>query len=285
MNLIAVSGSDQTEWAFVEQDELVDLQKTEGLNPYFQTRREMSRSIRLGLGEAYFKRKLGHVYFYGAGCNGGDRKRMVGHSLVAQFKTPVTVESDLLGATRSMCMDSAGIMCILGTGSNSCFYDGAHIVKNVRAGGYILGDEGSASSIGRAFLSDVLKELAPSDLISSFYFQHQTTAHEVMRTVYDKPLPHYYLSSIATFLADYQHMEYVRDLVTDNFKLFLTRNLFQYAYHQYPVYFTGKTAVTFAPLLRAVCREAGFEPEMINDHVVEGLMKYHATHLLTDQGT
>ena len=78
-------------------------------------------------------------------------------------------------------------------------------------------------------------------------------------------------------------MEYVRDLVTDNFKLFLTRNLFQYAYHQYPVYFTGKTAVTFAPLLRAVCRETGFEPEMINDHVVEGLMKYHATHLLTDQ--
>ena len=74
----------------------------------------------------------------------------------------------------------------------------------------------------------------------------------------------------------------MRDLVTDNFKRFLTRNLFQYAYHQYPVYFTGKTAVTFAPLLRAVCREAGFEPEMVSDHIIEGLMKYHATHLLSE---
>lgn len=91
-----------------------------------------------------------------------------------------------------------------------------------------------------------------------------------------------YLSSIATFLADYQHTEYVRDLVTDNFKSFLTRNLFQYAYHEYPVYFTGKTAATFAPLLRAVCREAGFEPEMVSDHIIEGLMKYHATHLLSE---
>ncbi|MCL6748830.1 hypothetical protein DEM91_09415 [Prevotella sp. TCVGH] len=282
MNLIAVSGSDKTEWAFVEQHQLIDLQETEGLNPYFQTRREMSRSIRLGLGEAYFKRKLGHIYFYGAGCSDEARKKQVSQSLVAQFKTPATVESDLLGAARGLCMDSAGVVCILGTGSNSCFYDGTRITKNVRPGGYILGDEGSASVIGRAFLSDVLKELAPPELIEAFYFKYHTSAAEVMSAVYDKPLPHYYLSSVTSFLVDYQHTGYVSDLVTDSFKSFLHRNLFQYDYQQYPVYFTGKTAMAFSVLLRSICRNYDFEPAKVSMDVVQGLVAYHATHLVDE---
>ena len=145
MKLIAESGSTRTEWALVEDNRLIQRSFTEGLNPFFQTRREISRSVRLGLPEHFFKRKLEQVYYYGAGCTSYEKKNILGASLVAQFKTPIQVESDLLAAARGLFKCEAGIACILGTGSNSCFYDGKIIVKNVKAGGYILGDEGSGA--------------------------------------------------------------------------------------------------------------------------------------------
>ena len=160
MKLIAESGSTRTEWALVEDNHLIQRVFTEGLNPFFQTRREISRSVRLGLPETFFKRKLEQVYYYGAGCTSYEKKNVLGASLVAQFKTPIQVESDLLAAARGLFKCEAGIACILGTGSNSCFYNGKIIVKNVRAGGYILGDEGSGAVLGKHFLSDVLKGLS-----------------------------------------------------------------------------------------------------------------------------
>ena len=169
MKLIAESGSTRTEWALVEDNRLIQRAFTEGLNPFFQTRREISRSVRLGLPEHFFKRKLEQVYYYGAGCTSYEKKNVLGASLVAQFKTPIQVESDLLAAARGLFKCEAGIACILGTGSNSCFYDGKIVVKNVRAGGYILGDEGSGAVLGKMFLSDVLKGLAPKDVTADFF--------------------------------------------------------------------------------------------------------------------
>lgn len=166
--LIAESGSTRTEWALVEDNHLVQRVFTEGLNPFFQTRREISRSVRLGLPESFFKKKLDQVYYYGAGCSSYEKKNILGASLVAQFKTPIQVESDLLAAARGLFKCEAGIACILGTGSNSCFYDGKIIVKNVKAAGYILGDEGSGAVLGKLFLADLLKGLAPKDWQMNF---------------------------------------------------------------------------------------------------------------------
>ena len=155
MKLIAESGSTRTEWALVEDNHLIQRVFTEGLNPFFQTRREISRSVRLGLPEIFFKRKLEQVYCYWSRiCTSYEKKNILGASLVAQFKTPIQVESDLLAAARGLFKCEAGIACILGTGSNSCFYDGKMVVKNVKAGGYILGDEGSGAVLGKMFLSD-----------------------------------------------------------------------------------------------------------------------------------
>lgn len=139
-----------------------------GIESFFQTRREISRSVRLGLPDIFFKKKLEQVYYYGAGCTSYEKKNILGASLVAQFKTPIQVESDLLAAARGLFKCEAGIACILGTGSNSCFYDGKIVVKNVKAGGYILGDEGSGAVLGKMFLSDVLKGLAPKDVMADF---------------------------------------------------------------------------------------------------------------------
>ena len=248
MKLIAESGSTRTEWALVEDNRLIQRAFTEGLNPFFQTRREISRSVRLGLPEHFFKRKLEQVYYYGAGCTSYEKKNVLGASLVAQFKTPIQVESDLLAAARGLFKCEAGIACILGTGSNSCFYDGKIVVKNVRAGGYILGDEGSGAVLGKMFLSDVLKGLAPKDVTADFFEKFRISPNEVMESVYNRPFPNRFLSTISYFLADYTNDDYVFELITGNLRNFFTRNVCQYDYKNYPIRF-----VLFGSALLAGC--------------------------------
>ena len=159
MKIIAESSSTRTEWALVDGERIVEHAFTTGINPFFQSRREISHCIRLELGEAFFRRRWDHVYFYGAGCSSQEKRKIIESSLVAQFKTPVTVESDLLGAARGLLVRSPGIVCILGTGSNSCLYNGEEIVKTVPPLGYILGDEGSGAYMGKLLIADVIRGL------------------------------------------------------------------------------------------------------------------------------
>ncbi len=279
MKLIAESGSTRTEWALVEDNHLIQRVFTEGLNPFFQTRREISRSVRLGLPESFFKKKLEQVYFYGAGCSSYEKKNMLGASLVAQFKTPIQVESDLLAAARGLFKCEAGIACILGTGSNSCFYDGKIIVKNVKAGGYILGDEGSGAVLGKVFLSDVLKGLAPKNIISDFYEKFRIDPNEVMESVYNRPFPNRFLATISYFLADYTDNDYVLNLITNNLKSFFTRNVCQYDYKNYPIRFIGSLAFSYANILREIAHEFDIELDIIEETPMNGLIEFHSLNI------
>ena len=189
MKIIAESSSTRTEWALLDGTEIVEHAFTTGLNPFFQTRREISHAIRLELPEAFFRRRWDHVYFYGAGCSSKEKTKIMESSLVAQFKTPVTVESDLLGAARGLLVREAGLACILGTGSNSCLYNGSEIVKTVAPLGFILGDEGSGAYMGKTFIADMLKGIAPQELIRAFYEKYMVTPNILMDEVYTNPLP------------------------------------------------------------------------------------------------
>jgi N-acetylglucosamine kinase-like BadF-type ATPase len=260
----------------VEDNRLVQRVFTEGLNPFFQTRREISRSVRLGLPESFFKKKFEQVYFYGAGCSSFEKKNIIGASLVAQFKTPIQVESDLLAAARGLFRCEAGIACILGTGSNSCFYDGKIISKNVRSGGYILGDEGSGAALGKIFLSDVLKNLAPRSLINAYYEKFRITHHEVMDSVYNHPFPNRFLATTSYFLADYLDMDYVNDLLMNNLRAFFTRNITQYDYLDYPIRFVGSMAYNFSGLLCSVAGEFGIKLDVIEETSMAGLIEFHS---------
>jgi N-acetylglucosamine kinase-like BadF-type ATPase len=155
ITLIAESSTTRTEWSLIENGHQLEHAYTSGLNPFFMTRREISHIIRLELPPEFFKRRWSHVYFYGAGCSGPEKNKIIEASLVAQFKTPVTVMSDLLGAARAVCGRNYGIASILGTGANSCLYDGKSIVEKTTALGYILGDEGSGAVLGKRFLHDL----------------------------------------------------------------------------------------------------------------------------------
>ncbi|WP_367627307.1 hypothetical protein [Bacteroides sp. NGMCC 1.200775] len=279
MKLIAESGSTRTEWALVEDNHLVQRVFTEGLNPFFQTRREISRSVRLGLPESFFKKKLDQVYYYGAGCSSYEKKNILGASLVAQFKTPIQVESDLLAAARGLFKCESGIACILGTGSNSCFYDGKIVVKNVKAAGYILGDEGSGAVLGKLFLADLLKGLAPKELASEFHEKFRISANDVMESVYNLPFPNRFLGTIAYFLGDYMDNEYVYNLLTNNLRSFFNRSMCQYDYMNYPIRFVGSLAYAYSDTLRKVAREFGVEIDVIEETPMNGLIEFHSMNI------
>ena len=279
MKLIAESGSTRTEWALVEDNHLVQRVFTEGLNPFFQTRREISRSVRLGLPESFFKKKLDQVYYYGAGCSSYEKKNILGASLVAQFKTPIQVESDLLAAARGLFKCEAGIACILGTGSNSCFYDGKIIVKNVTAAGYILGDEGSGAVLGKLFLADLLKGLAPKELANEFHEKFRISVNDVMESVYNLPFPNRFLGTIAYFLGDYMDNEYVYNLLTNNLRSFFNRNVCQYDYINYPIRFVGSLAYAYPDILQEVAQEFGVEIDVIEETPMNGLIEFHSMNI------
>ena len=277
MKLIAETGSTRTEWALTEGRQLINSLFTDGINPFFQTRREISRSVRLGLPEEFFKKKLEQVYYYGAGCSSEEKKKIIRASLVAQFKTPVQVESDLLAAARGLFLREAGIACILGTGSNSCFYDGATILKNVRSGGYILGDEGSGAAMGRVFMSDVLKGIAPAELTEDFFDKFRITSDDIMDLVYNRPFPNRFLATVAYFLADHQESDYACQVIRDNLQKFFARNICQYDYSNYSIRFVGSWAHHCADYLFDVAQEFGVMIDMIEETPMKGLIEFHAT--------
>lgn len=277
MKLIAETGSTRTEWALTESRQLINSLFTDGINPFFQTRREISRSVRLGLPEEFFKKKLEQVYYYGAGCSSEEKKKIIRASLVAQFKTPVQVESDLLAAARGLFLREAGIACILGTGSNSCFYDGATILKNVRSGGYILGDEGSGAAMGRVFMSDVLKGIAPAELTEDFFDKFRITSDDIMDLVYNRPFPNRFLATVAYFLADHQESDYACQVIRDNLQKFFARNICQYDYSNYSIRFVGSWAHHCADYLYDVAQEFGVMIDMIEETPMKGLIEFHAT--------
>lgn len=276
MKIIADSSSTRTEWVLIDGDKVIERAFTQGLNPYFQTRREISHVIRLELPDTFFRRRWEHVYFYGAGCANVEKTKIMEMSLVAQFKTPVTVESDLLGAARGLLVKEPGLACILGTGSNSCYYDGEKIVKNVRPLGFILGDEGSGAYLGKVFLSDCLKGIAPRNISDSFFEKYKVSPDEIMDAVYTNSLPNRTLSAYSYFLSECLDSEYVYQLVYDAFMNFFTRNISAYSYKNLPICFVGAMATTYADILKKVAADFGVEISKIVQSSMPGLIKYHS---------
>lgn len=281
--VIAESSSTHSEWSLIDGNNVVAHAVISGINPYFQTRREISHIIRLELPRDFFKRRWDRVLFYGAGCSTPERKKIVELSLVAQFKTPVTVESDLVGAAHGLLQHDAGLACILGTGSNSCFYDGEKITKSVTAGGFILGDEGSGSSMGRIFLSDVLKNLAPRDLIEEFYAVNKATPATIMDSVYNNSNANQNLHNYSFFLADHLDNEYARELVTNEIKRFFDRNLCQYDYKEYPICFVGSVATRYSEILLQVAYSYNMNVKKIVSESMPGLVAYHSIALKAER--
>lgn len=276
MRLIVETGSFGTEWAIIDSDQVISTAKTEVINPFLQSRREISRLVRLNLPEMFFHQKYEKVYYYGAGCGTEERKRIVEASFTTQFKSQIVVDSTLLAAARGLLQNIEGIACILGNNSGSCHYDGKNIVASVMSGGYLLGDEGSATVLGRLFLSDVLKCMAPTELIEAFYEEYEATPFMLQNLVYEHLHPEHFLASVCVFLKGFQKHEYVQGLVKRNFRDFFSRCVQQYEHIGLPFCSAGHMACDFLPLLNEVAKEfdANFG-NLVEMTPMKGLLDYH----------
>lgn len=272
--LIADSGSTKTDWRLLLPDGTALNFSTQGFNPYMYPPGEMAEALR----EAALPPLQGvepeSVCFYGAGCR-GNQVCVVAEALQAVFaKAEVEVCSDLLGTARAVCGNSEGIACILGTGSNSCLYDGEAIVQNVPPLGYILGDEGSGAVLGRRLLGDILKGQLPETVLRKFRLAHDADIDTVVRRVYKEPFPNRYLASFSYFLHQNRKELGIRELIIDEFNRFFSRNIRGYGRNDLLVHFTGSIAHFFSEELSEAARLSGFRIGTIMKSPMDGLERY-----------
>ena len=279
MILIADSGSTKTDWCVVEKGELVQRIFTKGTNPFFQSEEEISNEIATALLPELKSNEFDAVYFYGAGCGFPDKIAVVHRALTMHLnvKGEVEVATDMLAAARGLCGREAGIACIMGTGSNSCYYDGENIVANVSPLGFILGDEGSGACLGKLMVGDLLKNQMTPELKEKFLTQFNLTPADIIDRVYRKPFPNRFLASLSPFLAQNISEPCVHDLVLNSFKAFFKRNIMQYEnYQNLKVNLIGSVAYYYKEILAEAAEAMGIQLGTIIQSPMEGLIKYHA---------
>lgn len=277
MILIADSGSTKTDWCIVENGVPLQQIYTKGTNPFFQSEEEISNEIATVLLPQLKTNELDAVYFYGAGCGFPDKIETMHRAITKHLKVKgeVEVSTDMLAAARGLCGHSAGIACIMGTGSNSCYYDGKAIIANVSPLGFILGDEGSGACLGKLLVGDLLKNQMTPELKEQFLTQFSLTPADIIDHVYRKPFPNRFLASLSPFLFQNLNEPCIRTLVLDSIKAFLKRNVMQYDYRHYKVHFIGSVAFYYKELLAEAAQETGIQLGTIIKSPMEGLIEYH----------
>lgn len=283
MIIIAESGATKTDWRSISDDGRIYAMKTPGMNVATADAAFIENVLREavpGLNPA--GEHVTEIHFYAAGLiTTGDKVPDSAKRLDTVFRQAfpdagIEYASDLLDAARAVCGREPGIAVILGTGSNSCEYDGEKIVRNVRSGGFILGDEGGAASLGRRFMADFLKGLVPEEIAAEFASAYQVDYLTVVQNVYKGAVPARYLGSFAPFITGwYDRSDYVRNLVDSNFRDLFTRCLSQYDLKNRKVGVVGGYAFALKDILLRNAAESGIEISEIMASPIDGLVKYH----------
>lgn len=276
MILIADSGSTKTDWCIVLNGTPIQRIGTKGLNPFFQSEEDIQRELTSTLLPQLPEGTLSAVYFYGAGCT-PEKAPVVQQAIANSLPVTGTIKanSDMLGAAHGLCGHESGIVCILGTGSNSCFYNGKEIIDNVSPLGFILGDEGSGAVLGKLLVGDILKNQLPSTLKETFLKQFNLTGPDIIDRVYRQPFPNRFLASLSPFLAQHIEEPAIHSLVLNSFLAFLHRNVMQYNYKQYPVHFIGSIAYYYKEILQEAIEQTDIKLGKILQSPMEGLIQYH----------
>lgn len=285
ITLIVDSGSTKTSWcfAFLPDTKSADGARTvttEGLNPAVMSAEEVEEKIAKALNHCLQSLSISaadveNVFFYGAGCIAG-RTVVVSESIQSILvDARIYVADDLLGAARALCGHKAGIACILGTGSNSCLYDGENIVAHTPALGYVLGDEGSGAVLGRKFLNAVLKQTLPENIRKRFLQESGLDMAEVINRVYRSPAPNRFLASMSKYIHGYLDEKEVRDIVIDNFEDFIRNNILAYGDKFRTINVVGSIAYHYKEQLTEAASRNGFQIGKIIKSPIEGLIEYH----------
>lgn len=278
MILVADSGSTKCDWIAIDKENNYQNTHTMGFNPFFHsTELVISKLIENKLFNA-IKDSVEEIHFYGAGCSSKDRNEIIKKGLVAYFDkaTTVIVDHDLTGAAVATSQREIGISCILGTGSNSCYFDGSSVHEEVPALGYILGDEGSGSFFGKIMLSEWLYKRMPKELAAAFQKKYDLSKEGIFEAVHKKENPNVYLASFMPFVSEHRDHPYFKKMMFDGLSRFAEIHVLCYAdYTTVPVNFVGSVAYYFKDVLEEVGRKHNFTVGKIEKRPVEPLAMYH----------
>ncbi|MBQ8520883.1 MAG: ATPase [Bacteroides sp.] len=273
MRLIADSGSTKTDWCMGDTHPMIH---TRGINPFHQSAEDIRRTLAEELLPRLPKEwSPSHIHFYGAGCT-PEKSVIVKEVLRTLFpQASVEVESDLLGAARALCRKEEGIACILGTGSNSCLYDGEKIIANVSPLGYILGDEGSGATLGKRLVGDCLKRQLPEDICEAFLKETGLTPAEIIDKVYRRPQANRFLASLTPFLSAHREAKEIHRLLVSCFEDFFRRNVMQYHRTDLRVHFVGSIARHFREEVEEAATAFGLQTGKFIQSPIGELWNFH----------
>lgn len=283
MIIIADCGSTKSDWLLTRGGRDQQLENTVGFSPFFHSTADITEILKTQLLPKVDAEEVTHIYFYGTGVHDEHRAGIVAAALRAVFpKAEVEVEHDLLAAARATCGHSAGIACILGTGSNSCYYDGVKILDNVPSLGWLLGDEGSGTHLGKALLRAKFYRELPADLDVAFDEAHPEGQNAIKDKIYEKGA-NVYLATFTRFLGAHLQHPFVQYMVAGCLNQFLDRHVAKYSGHQQvPVHFVGSIAHHFQEVLTKSMNERRLKLGTVVRKPIYPLADYHV-HPPTDQ--
>ncbi|MCO6501377.1 MAG: ATPase [Vicingus serpentipes] len=276
MIIVADSGSTKTDWRLVKNDNEILPFNTIGFNPYFITGdsviHELTNSELLKISG-----DVSRVFFYGAGCSSLENNQILQKALATFFKqAKVEVEHDMLAAARALCGNEKGMAAIIGTGSNSCMYDGSKIVDNVKALGFILGDYGSGADIGKTFIKAYLEKELPEEISVNFMNQYNLSANDILEAVYKKPLPNRFLAGFNLFVLQYLDHPFIKEMLENRFDLFFKKNICKYTdYQNYKLSLVGSIAFVYQDLIGEIAKKYKVEVGKIIRQPIDELVNYH----------
>ncbi len=275
--LIADSGATKTDWRIIDEEGKIEQAKTIGYNPFYSEIGYFQQDIETQLYALFDKYDVTEIYYYGAGCSNPKNVKIVADMLAEAFpKAMINVTHDLLAAAHALCGHDAGIACILGTGSNSCLYNGKEIVHNIPSLAYVLGDFGSGSAMGKELLSAYFHNELPGDLREKFDNRFQLKREEMLERIYKKPMAATYLASFSKFLYDNAQEPYINELIRGQFRQYFKYYVIPYeGSESLKINFTGSIAFYYNAILRSVAEDFDLTIGHITETPIAGLTLYH----------
>lgn len=277
MVLIADSGSTKTTWTLLENHRIVSTLQTAGMNPYFIDSETVEVILMADLVPNIQADFVKEIQFYGAGCSTENNNTMLKDAMQLFFrKAEIFIYHDILGAARALLGKEKGIACILGTGCNACYYDGEEVFSKVPSLGYLFGDEGAGSNLGKSFMEKYLKNKLPEEIRKEFEDEYSLSLEDILNALYNRPFPNRFLASFSEFIGPRQEYPFFRDLVKKSFQSFVDEQIRKYSDHKnLTISFVGSIAWIYKEILQETMAENQLHMGAILKSPMEGLIRFH----------
>jgi len=278
--LIADSGSTKAEWCLLDGTKKKTIY-TQGISPYFLNTDQIQQLLETELKKKMNKVEPDEIYYYGTGVNNPENAKSIKLALKKTFvKATISINNDLLGAAKALCGNEKGVGCILGTGSNSCYYNGKKIIKNSPGLGFILGDEGSGAYMGKKVVQYYLYNTFDPDLMDRFNAKYNTNRVEILDAVYKKALPNRYLAGFVPFLIENRGHFMIENIIEDAFNDFFFNHIYKYRESwTLPIHFIGSVAFGFKDVIKEMCNSYELQLGRVLKNPMDGLVKFHREKL------